>query len=659
MTPLIFSSRFLARYDVLGVLGEGGMGVVYRAHDRKLGRDVAIKVIKSPEATDLVRFRREARLMAAVRSAHVVAVLDVDEDGVIPYIVCELVRGETLVQRQASAPLSVTASLGVVADVAAALGAVHQHGVVHRDVKPENIFLTSEGQTKLSDFGLARECSSQTAITATGLIMGTPDFMAPEQVTGAQLTEATDQFSLGVVAFWLCAGSVPYPADSVLEAALCRLNKAAPAPSTVRSGVPVAIDSFVARLLDRDPGRRFPDMTAVEAAARDLVVQLETRQSEGPTSRPTSRRQPPLSIRQPALAKEPGVPGVRVVGVVALLALAGFTWWHPSSPAHTTKVAPSARPVPNPPPSASAAPTLTPAQIESLLFSTFKPVLRRIERRELALYRDVPRELTRLARSLRGSPELEQFKSVCRQALGSAVLSLSLRKRLYDLACDIRIFDRAIESYRISVKEKVLGGEEFLDPDFRAHHVEEELERLGPPDGEISSRQVKLAPIALVTGLPGQTYSEELDVLRLTAELTATADRALVDIPGDLPEGARLAVRARMPDVYEADLVWLLLTPVDEKGVSAGPQPLVQLLIHQGSRGAQTGSGHFSYYHFLPANYLPAGRYELRVAHELGADFMRMVGAPFIQAEGVDLLWWRGKTHGSPPIGSLPGSGAK
>src|SRR5581483_4033024 len=181
MTEAPFSPDFLANLEQLRLLGEGGMGTVYAARDRRRQIDVAIKVLKGFQTQDLQRFRREAEVLSRLQHPDIVPFIDSGVDGELPYIICELIEGTTLRAQLKTGPMVLGQILEILGTLAAALAFAHSQDVIHRDVKPENVFLTKSGGLKLGDFGLSSLTTSNSLKTATGMLMGTPAYMSPEQ----------------------------------------------------------------------------------------------------------------------------------------------------------------------------------------------------------------------------------------------------------------------------------------------------------------------------------------------------------------------------------------------------------------------------------------------------------------------------------------------
>jgi serine/threonine-protein kinase len=255
------------RYELEELSGSGGMSRVYRARDRQLGRLVAIKVLHERYADDPVyvdRFRREARAVARLSHPNIVTIIDRGEADGSQFIVFEYVDGENLKQLVASVgPLPVRRTLDLAIDVARALAFAHANGVVHRDVKPQNVLLP-DGGAKVTDFGIARadDLELGSGDTEIGTVLGTADYISPEQARGERATELSDEYSLGVLLYELLTGHVPYPADSAVAAAARHTTDPVPDVLAERPDVPVRLAMAVERAMAKDPADRFPSMDA-------------------------------------------------------------------------------------------------------------------------------------------------------------------------------------------------------------------------------------------------------------------------------------------------------------------------------------------------------------------------------------------------------------
>ena len=261
------------RYRITGKVGAGGMATILSAYDTRLDRQVAVKVLHAHMADDpevLGRFRREARHAASLTHPNVVAVFD---QGVadLPYIVMELVEGPSLREvLQQHGPLPPAQALAVVEPLCDALARAHERGVIHRDIKPENVLVSTEGVPKLADFGIARAVAA-TSHTATGTLVGSVHYMAPELVDGHDATPASDQYALAVLLWELLTGRKPLPAETPMQVALRHANEDIPPASRHVPGLPRALDRVLARATHRDPAARYPDVAAFGAALRQAV----------------------------------------------------------------------------------------------------------------------------------------------------------------------------------------------------------------------------------------------------------------------------------------------------------------------------------------------------------------------------------------------------
>ena len=314
--PLTVGDR-LARYEIRGFLGAGGMGEVYRAHDERLDRDVAIKVLPEGLSQDpdrLRRFEREARAAAALNHPNILDVHDLGEHQGRAFIVTELLEGEPLRAVIASGNLPLRKAVEYGRQIATGLAAAHDAGITHRDLKPANLFLTNEGLIKILDFGLAKlarpetspeELSispTQTLQTETGIALGTPGFIAPEQLHGRPADQRSDVFSFGVVLYEMVTGQHPFPGTTIAEIHAAILTEEAPSLSRISPDVPPLLEHLVARCLEKRPEDRFQ-------SARDLLFALE----ELSTGEVTTRRR---RVRSPWLRRASLV-AVAVAAVIA------------------------------------------------------------------------------------------------------------------------------------------------------------------------------------------------------------------------------------------------------------------------------------------------------------------------------------------------------
>jgi eukaryotic-like serine/threonine-protein kinase len=318
---VILGTTLGGRYRLDARIGHGGMSTVYRAFDTVLERQVAIKLMHREIASDsdqLERFRREARAVAQLNHPHIVTVIDAGEwdaqDGPAgietgtPYIVLEHVAGETLKELiRRDAPLDVPTALAYGIEIARALGAAHTQKIVHRDVKPQNVLLGGEGGAKITDFGIARTLSEE-GLTMDGRVLGTTDYVSPEQALGQAVTGQSDVYSLGVVLYEMLTGSVPFKGESPVAVAMMHVREEVPDVQLLRAEVSAATAAVVERATAKDLDRRYPGMASMIADMEEALA-IETARSGQATGEVTAvlrtlhspaRRLLPWRVRHPA-----------------------------------------------------------------------------------------------------------------------------------------------------------------------------------------------------------------------------------------------------------------------------------------------------------------------------------------------------------------------
>jgi serine/threonine-protein kinase len=317
------------RYELLELVGRGGMSSVWKAHDRLLDRTVAIKVLHEHYTQDeeyVERFRREARSVAQVSHPNIVTVIDRGEDGGRQYIVFEYVDGENLKQViEREGPLPVRDALLLALQVARALGFAHDRGLVHRDVKPQNVLLNDEGQAKVTDFGIARSVDVD-GVTVTGTVLGTSEYIAPEQARGQRVDAHTDVYSLGVVLYELLSGAVPFSGESFVTIALQHVNEAPPDVLEHRPDCPPRVALAIERAMAKEPEDR-PTMdelvTELEACLADLDPMSEQATMIAPPRATQRATQPPGRRRRRRVGLLWPIVAVLLVLAVAALAALG------------------------------------------------------------------------------------------------------------------------------------------------------------------------------------------------------------------------------------------------------------------------------------------------------------------------------------------------
>jgi eukaryotic-like serine/threonine-protein kinase len=306
------------RYELEELVGTGGMSSVYRAHDRLLERDVALKVLHAQFVADtdyVERFRREARSVAQLSHPNIVTVIDRGEQDGRQFIVFEYINGENLkalVEREG--PLPEQDAVRLTLQIARALGFAHEHGLVHRDVKPQNVLLNGDGQAKVTDFGIARSLDVKGGLTQTGTVMGTSDYIAPEQARGSRVDAQSDIYSLGAVLYELLTGEVPFPGDNFVAVAMRHINEPPPSVRERRPDVSPRLDALIRRAMAKEPRDRFGSMDELCA---ELIACLgpETAASGAQTMVVSRRKRPRPPAERPTVW-----PLILLLGGLAVLA---------------------------------------------------------------------------------------------------------------------------------------------------------------------------------------------------------------------------------------------------------------------------------------------------------------------------------------------------
>ena len=292
MTDPLVGVLLDGRYRVEAKIAAGGMSTVYRGHDVRLDRQVALKVMDSRYADDrefLTRFQREARAIARLKSPGLVALYDQGNDAAHPFLVMELVDGGTLRELlRERGPMPPHAVVAVLRPLLSGLGVAHHAGLVHRDVKPENVLISRDGEVKLVDFGLVR-ATAEAGITSTSVILGTAAYLSPEQVLGAETGPRSDVYAAGIMAFELLTGTTPFKGDSAITVANQRLDQDVPPPSSVIDGVPGQFDEFIARATAREADARFSDAGAMGAELDAIAEELALPQFRVPAPKSSAQ----------------------------------------------------------------------------------------------------------------------------------------------------------------------------------------------------------------------------------------------------------------------------------------------------------------------------------------------------------------------------------
>jgi hypothetical protein len=322
----LLGTRLNGRYRLEARIGTGGMSTVYRALDETLERPVAIKLMNREIASDsdqLERFRREARAVAQLSHPHIVSVIDAGEDEGRPYIVFECVEGETLKERiRRMGELPVAEAVAYAIEIARALGAAHARHIVHRDVKPQNVLIDEEGSAKVTDFGIARSLDED-GLTADGRVLGTTDYVSPEQALGHDVTGQSDLYSLGVVLYEMLTGDVPFKGENQVAVAMKHVREELPDVQLRRPEVSASLAAVVDRATAKDLRERYRSDEELIADLEEVLA-LEAARSGSATGEATTvlrtlpsrtRRRVPLRVRRPAL--------VALAALLATIAVVG------------------------------------------------------------------------------------------------------------------------------------------------------------------------------------------------------------------------------------------------------------------------------------------------------------------------------------------------
>jgi eukaryotic-like serine/threonine-protein kinase len=326
----LLGTTLSGRYRLEARIGAGGMSTVYRALDETLQRQVAIKLMNREVASDsdqLERFRREARAVAQLSHPHIVGVIDAGEDESRPYIVFEYVEGETLKERiRRLGRLPIAEAVAYSIEIARALGAAHARHIVHRDVKPQNVLIDEEGSAKVTDFGIARTLDEE-GLTADGRVLGTTDYVSPEQALGQHVNGQSDLYSLGIVLYEMLTGEVPFKGESQVAVAMKHVREELPDVQVRRPEVSAALAALVETATAKRQEDRYANDAELIADLEDVLA-IETARAGSATGEVTSvlrtlpstaQRRIPFRVRHPAVA-------VLVALIVIAGAAAGAVW---------------------------------------------------------------------------------------------------------------------------------------------------------------------------------------------------------------------------------------------------------------------------------------------------------------------------------------------
>ncbi len=335
----LLGTTLSGRYRLEARIGAGGMSTVYRALDETLQRQVAIKLMNREVASDsdqLERFRREARAVAQLSHPHIVGVIDAGEDESRPYIVFEYVEGETLKERiRRLGRLPISEAVAYAIEIARALGAAHARHIVHRDVKPQNVLIDEEGSAKVTDFGIARTLDEE-GLTADGRVLGTTDYVSPEQALGQRVTGQSDLYSLGIVLYEMLTGEVPFKGDNQVAVAMKHVREELPDVQAKRPEVSAALAAVVDTATAKHQEDRYADDAELIADLEDVLA-IETARAGSATGEVTSvlrtlpesaQRRVPFRLRHPAIAL--------LLALVVVAVLGGGAFWLSTRAHHGT-----------------------------------------------------------------------------------------------------------------------------------------------------------------------------------------------------------------------------------------------------------------------------------------------------------------------------------
>ncbi len=350
------------RYQLIEEINAGGMAVLYKAQDLELGRLVAIKVLRPSLASDpafLARFRQEARAAANLSHPNIVTVHDVGQDGSTHYIVMEYVPGQNLKQLlRAHGPFEVDAALAIMIEVCKGVGYAHRAGLVHCDIKPQNILVTPDNSIKVADFGIARALTASPSEETEKIVWGSPHYFSPEQAAGETLTPASDVYSIGVVLFELLTGQLPFSGSDYRELALAHFREEPPSILDLNPALPPELDRIIRKVLSKEPSARYrtaDQLGRILQKYREQGLQPTSAFVVKPSTEPTS---PPSISSQPTQPSTP--PPAPAAPISPRARLPGTRIEHPGGeptvptlpPLKTdgTSIRPPVQPAPPPPP---------------------------------------------------------------------------------------------------------------------------------------------------------------------------------------------------------------------------------------------------------------------------------------------------------------------
>ncbi len=447
-------------YEVVGELGRGGMGIVYRAYQPALDRFVALKVLPTALASDdvyLKRFQAEVRVAARLEHPNIVPIYEVGEWENQPFIAMRLIEGVTLAQFiEEHGILPVETARSLLAQIADALDFAHERNIVHRDVKPANILVDARGGAHLMDFGIAHVVGTLTRLTGTGDTVGTPNYMAPEQATGQLVSAATDRYALGVIAYQLLTGRLPFMADTSMAVMYAHVNQPTPPLRTVRPELPVEVDAAVQRMLAKKPDGRWESCTEF-VSALDATAPLP---AELAAADATQLAAPAASYRPRPLWK-PAFFVAIAIAVVGMVAVVGLQLVGPrgAGPQPTPFVAGSGIGPGGTPIGTGAPPPTTPlvGVPPSGLSPTTAPRNRELEQAVLAAFQGLPPGASAVFQNLNGPDRVELDPIV--QVPSASVIKLPIMIEVLRQEAEGTI---SLDAQHTITRQRVVGGTGIL-----------------------------------------------------------------------------------------------------------------------------------------------------------------------------------------------------
>ena len=311
--PLSSDQVLAGRYQLRSPIGEGNFSVTWLATDIVLGRDVAVKILREQYYVHKgfsSRFENEARHAALISHPNVIQVFDYGRDGDVPFIIMQFVPGPSLkAYIREEGPLTVDEAVEFTREILEGLAAIHSAGIIHRDVKPQNVLLTETNQAKLTDFGIARLGSVETGLTESGTALGTAAYMAPEQASGQAVSPATDLYSVGVIMYEMLTGRLPFPGENPVQVMYRHVNELPPPPRSINRSIPLTTEAFILRALAKNPSDRFVSARAMRDALLDPSSQSTSVQAVVPNVDPAGATAVSQAVRPAASVVAAPLPG--------------------------------------------------------------------------------------------------------------------------------------------------------------------------------------------------------------------------------------------------------------------------------------------------------------------------------------------------------------